>query len=57
MMNTNLCDQLTVMVSIENLTFIRRLYMQKDRVDFKFMFTNYILYQERIKTSNLNKSV
>ena len=34
MMNTNLCDQFTVMVSIENLTFIRRLYMQTDRVDF-----------------------
>ena len=57
MMNTNLCDQFTVMVSIENLTFIRRLYMQKDRVDFKFMFTNYILYQEHIRTTNLNKSV
>ena len=56
-MNTNLCDQFTVTVSIENLTFTRGPYMQKDRVDFKFMFTNYILYQERIRTSNLNKSV
>ena len=33
-MNTNSCDQFTVMGSIEKFTFICRLYMQKDRVDF-----------------------
>ena len=33
-MNTNSCDQFTVMVSIEKFTFIRRLYTQKDRLDF-----------------------
>ena len=48
-MNTNSCDQFTVMGSIEKLTFIRCLYTQKDRLDFNVYSVPRVHKNERLE--------